>query len=616
MNINTFAKWSLGAAAATGGSIVYLDYIRRPYAQPVPQYSPLVKTCSPPPERDKLLSRLDKPFDLIVVGGGAVGTGVALDATTRGLNVCLLEKNDFASETSSKSTNLAHGGVRYLEKAIFQASGEQLSLVVQALRERDCMLKTAPHLCNVLPIMIPVYKWWQVPYYFVGCKLYDWLAGMKSLRASTIYLFESASAIAPMIDNTALKAACVYHDGIFNDARMNASLAITAIEKGATVLNYMEVELLIKEDGKIVGVTARNKESDEPYEIRATAVVNATGPFADNFLGLDKDVKPSTNMVVPSLGVHVVLPKHYCPSSVGVLDPTTQDSRLMFFLPWQGKVLAGTTERSMKSVDENPAPTEGEIQEILGELQKYLAFPVHRDDVLSAWSGIRPLVNQNSEGIATEQMARSHLITQSASGLVTVTGGRWTTYREMAEETVDRVVSAFDFKKPVGKCVTKSLVLVGGDNYGPTFLAQLMHEYDIPLTLANHLSHNYGLRAPLILEMYRECDFNKLPVALATHDNFEISDDENRSERSLYEPFDEPFTIAELKYALRYEYVRAPLDFLARRSRMAFLNAREAMNAVEGVVKVMKEELKWDEATTQQLIDEARGYIEKMGVTA
>ncbi|WPK26369.1 hypothetical protein PUMCH_003722 [Australozyma saopauloensis] len=630
---STFVRATLGATGAAAATVVYLDFIRPP-AQPQIKnsYTPLAKTAPAPPSRDELMKRLKETdkYDMLIIGGGATGTGTALDAATRGLNVCLVEKNDFASGTSSKSTKMAHGGVRYLEKAIFQMSKDQLDLVIEALNERGNMLRTAPHLCSVLPIMIPVYKWWQVPYFFIGCKMYDWFAGYQNLRSSTIFSRETTCALAPMMDSTNLKASCVYHDGSFNDSRMNAALAVTAIEKGATVLNYVEVKQLIKENGKLIGALAVDRETGEEIVVKATATVNATGPFADKILEMDEDPKglpPKTpqppRMVVPSSGVHVVLPEYYGPQGMGLLDPATSDGRVMFFLPWQGKVLAGTTDTPLKSVPENPVPLEEEIQDILHEMQKYIAFPIDREDVLSAWSGIRPLARDPSklpkgkEANGTQGLVRSHLITQSETGLVTISGGKWTTYREMAQETVDTVVKNFKFDHPIGPCKTNELILVGGDDYSKNYSARLIHEYKIPLKLAKHLSHNYGSRSSIILELYQESDQNKLPVTLATDSTFEPSEDEaSKGNKLSYQSFDQPFTIAELKYSMKYEYARTPLDFLARRTRLAFLDAREALSAVDGVVDIMRAELNWDNATAKKMAKEAKSYIGLMGISS
>ncbi|CAI5759200.1 unnamed protein product [Candida verbasci] len=629
-----FAKSILAAGTLVGGTIIYLDFIQpKKPSQLVTSYKPLTKEFKAPPTRSELIDNLKKTanFDVLIIGGGAVGSGTAVDAATRGLNVCLLEKTDFGSGTSSKSTKMAHGGVRYLEKAIFQLSKAQLDLVIEALNERGNMLRTAPHLCEVLPIMIPVYNWWQVPYFFAGCKMYDWFAGKQNLRSSTIFSTEQASAIAPMMDTSNLKAGCVYHDGTFNDTRMNVTLALTAIDNGATVLNYFNVEQLLKDKhGKLIGVKAKDLETNEEFDIKATSVVNATGPFVDKILEMDEDpqgLPPKTEqkprMVVPSSGVHVVLPEYYCPQNMGLLDPSTSDGRVMFFLPWQGKVLAGTTDTPLKKVPENPTPTEEEIQDIINEMQKYLVFPIERKDVLSAWSGIRPLVrdpstvpkDQESTG-STEGLVRSHLLYPTESGLVTISGGKWTTYREMAEETVNYLVEHFDYNKNLKSCQTNDLILLGGENYTKNYSARLIHEYKIPLKLAKHLSHNYGSRAAGILELYTKNDRNKLPVTLAATKEFEPSLEAVTDRNNLsYQSFDEPFTIAELKYSLKYEYPRTPVDFLARRTRLAFLNAREAMQAIDGVVELMSQELNWDNETEQKMRKDARNYIGNMGIS-
>ncbi|CCG21868.1 Gut2 glycerol-3-phosphate dehydrogenase [Candida orthopsilosis Co 90-125] len=632
---SALGKASLALGAAAGGTIIYLDFIQpKKPAQIATSYKPLKKDYPTPPTREELVSRLtpEKKFDVLIIGGGAVGSGCAVDAATRGLNVCLLEKTDFGSGTSSKSTKMAHGGVRYLEKAIFQLSKAQLDLVIEALNERGNMLRTAPHLCSVLPIMIPVYNYWQVPYFFAGCKMYDWFAGKQNLRNSTIFSKEQAAAIAPMMDVSNLKAACVYHDGSFNDTRMNATLAITAIENGATVLNYFNVDQLLKDDkGKLYGVKATDLETNKQYELKATSIVNATGPFADNILEMDEDpqglppkVPQKPRMVVPSSGVHIVLPEYYCPQNIGLLDPSTSDGRVMFFLPWQGKVLAGTTDTPVKYVPENPIPTEEDIQDIINEMQKYLVFPIDRTDVLSAWSGIRPLVRdprsvpkgQEDSG-STEGLVRSHLLLESPSGLVTISGGKWTTYREMAQETIDYVVKHFDFAgKNVKPCQTNELILIGGDDYSKNYSARLIHEYKIPLKLAKHLSHNYGSRSAMILDLYAASDYNKLPITLAANKEFTPSLVEASPENQLsYQSFDEPFTIAELLYSLKYEYPRTPVDFLARRTRLAFLNAREALSAVDGVVEIMSQELNWDDATKEKMRKDAVKYIGNMGIS-
>ncbi|GMM37662.1 glycerol-3-phosphate dehydrogenase [Saccharomycopsis crataegensis] len=582
-------------------------------------FQPLVTSKPAPPSRSDMINKLEttKNFDVLIIGGGAVGTGTAVDAATRGLNVALVEKTDFAAGTSSKSTKMAHGGVRYLEKAVFQLSKAQLDLVIEALNERGSIVSNAPHLASILPIMIPVYHYWQVPYFYVGTKLYDIFAGRQNLKSSYLLSKNSAKSIAPMLDDKDLVAGLVYHDGLFNDARLNATLALTAVENGATVANYVEVKQLLKsEDNKVIGAVAVDKETGKEFQIKATSVINATGPFSDKILEMDNDpkglppiIEQAPKMVVPSAGVHIILPEYYCPKDMGLLDASTSDGRVMFFLPWQGKVLAGTTDTPQKRITDYPVPTEEEIDDILKELQKYIKFPVRKEDVLSAWSGIRPLV-RNPDTVtgentgSTQGLVRSHLIYKSVTGLLTISGGKWTTYREMAQETMDNIVKDFDFGKEVKPCQTRDFTLVGGEHYDDTYSSRLIQAYNVEEKIASHLANNYGTRAPLILEIYKQSTENQKPVVLAGKSGTAAS----------YEAYEFPFTVAELKYSLQYEYTRTPIDFLARRTRLAFLNAKQSLEAVDGVTEIMAKELKWSSSVKEQHRADAADYIKKMGI--
>ncbi|CDK29924.1 unnamed protein product [Kuraishia capsulata CBS 1993] len=588
----------------------------------------------PPPTREELLTRLGTPYkskgddleladatsayDLIVVGGGATGTGTALDATTRGLKVLLLEKTDFASGTSSKSTKMAHGGVRYLEKAIFQVSKAQLDLVVEALNERASILNNAPHLSQILPILIPVYKYWQLPYFFAGCLLYDLFAGSQALRYSYVLSARSTLIKHPQLDPQGLVGGLVYHDGLFNDARLNSTLALTALENGATILNYMDVTQLLKVSGKVKGVKVTDRETGNQYLVSADAVINATGPLSDKLLEMSQDpqglplkepAKP--RMVVPSGGVHVVLPDWYCSKDMGLLDPSTPDGRVMFFLPWQGKVIAGTTDTPFDKVPETPVPSEVEIQDILDELRRYVSFPVKREDVLSAWCGVRPLVRDpshidpNGETKSTQGLVRSHLVYVSPSDLITISGGKWTTYREMAEDVVNKTIELVPElqSKVKNGCVTKHLKLVGANGFDHTLVARLSQHYHVPDLLSNHLANNYGDRAPLILELYKKDKENRLPISLV-----------GKHEPGSYEDFDHPFTVAELKYSIVYEYARHPIDFLARRCRLAFLDSNTALESVDGVVSIMAKELNWSKERAEAYSIQTKEYIKHMGL--
>lgn len=629
-----------GATLAAGGYAAFALQRDRSAHNEVRASIPLKAEAPAIPSRSELLDKMAKTdqFDVLVIGGGATGTGCAVDGATRGLNVALVEMNDFASGTSSKSTKMAHGGVRYLEKAFWELSKAQLDLVIEALNERGHMLNTAPHLCKVLPIMIPVYNYWQVPYFYVGCKMYDLFAGSQNLKSSYMMTARQASEVAPMLDASILKAGLVYHDGSFNDSRMNAALAVTAIERGATVLNYMEVTRLLKNEktGRVEGAMARDRETGKEFRINAKVVVNSTGPFSDRILQMDnaKDGLPRNDlvqfaneghdsigsrvavsnprMVVPSAGVHIILPAFYCPKQIGLLDAKTSDGRVMFFLPWQGKVLAGTTDIPMKQVPENPTATEADIQDILKELQHYIKFPVKREDVLSAWAGIRPLVRdprtlkEGDDVSSTQGLVRNHFLFTSDNGLVTIAGGKWTTYREMAEETIDEVVKQGHFQaKP---CITKKIKLAGAEGWDPNFVAMLAQEYHLSSKMAEHLANNYGTRSPIICEMFRRDEKNQLPVTFGGRENVTVYKNVN------FDSFRYPFTIAELKYSVKYEYTRTALDFLMRRTRFGFLDAKQALEAVKGTVSIMGDELGWDENKRLSEIQQASDFIKTFGV--
>ncbi|CAI4945292.1 ANM_HP_G0033090.mRNA.1.CDS.1 [Saccharomyces cerevisiae] len=639
-----------GAAAAMATATGTLYWMTsqgdRPLVHNDPSYMVQFPTAAPPQvSRRDLLDRLAKThqFDVLIIGGGATGTGCALDAATRGLNVALVEKGDFASGTSSKSTKMIHGGVRYLEKAFWEFSKAQLDLVIEALNERKHLINTAPHLCTVLPILIPIYSTWQVPYIYMGCKFYDFFAGSQNLKKS--YLLSKSATVekAPMLTTDNLKASLVYHDGSFNDSRLNATLAITAVENGATVLNYVEVQKLIKDptSGKVIGAEARDVETNELVRINAKCVVNATGPYSDAILQMDRNpsglpdsplndnskIKSTFNqiavmdpkMVIPSIGVHIVLPSFYCPKDMGLLDVRTSDGRVMFFLPWQGKVLAGTTDIPLKQVPENPMPTEADIQDILKELQHYIEFPVKREDVLSAWAGVRPLVRDpctipadGKKGSATQGVVRSHFLFTSDNGLITIAGGKWTTYRQMAEETVDKVVEVGGFHN-LKPCHTRDIKLAGAEEWTQNYVALLAQNYHLSSKMSNYLVQNYGTRSSIICEFFKESMENKLPLSLADKENNVIYSSEENTLVN-FDTFRYPFTIGELKYSMQYEYCRTPLDFLLRRTRFAFLDAKEALNAVHATVKVMGDEFNWSEKKRQWELEKTVNFIKTFGV--
>jgi glycerol-3-phosphate dehydrogenase len=539
-------------------------------------------------------------YDLLVIGAGATGAGIALDAATRGLRVAVVERDDFASGTSSKSTKLVHGGVRYLEKAVWELDYNQYALVKEALRERKYFLDTAPHLSSWLPIMLPLDKWWKAPYYWAGTKAYDFLAGSEGIESSYFLTRSKALDAFPMLKRDNLVGALVYYDGAHNDSRMNVSLAMTAALYGATVVNHIEVTGLEKDsNGQLCGarvkdlVQEKNGKKADEFVIRARGIINATGPFTDSIRKMDdQNVK---EIVAPSSGVHVVLPGYYSPQKMGLIDPKTSDGRVIFFLPWQGNTIAGTTDAPTK-ISYNPVAGEEEIDWILSEISHYLSpdINVRRGDVLAAWSGIRPLV-KDPNAKNTESLVRNHLINVSPSGLLTCAGGKWTTYRQMAEEAVDEAIKTFSLTpKPVlnapdvsgtelindgarldGSCQTHQVKLVGAHGFSKTLFINLIQHFGVETDVAKHLTESYGDRA-----------WTVAALSVPTEKRFPV-----RGEKisALY-----PFIDGEVRYAVRHEYAQTAVDVLARRTRLAFLNAQAALEALPKVIDIMAVELKWD----------------------
>jgi glycerol-3-phosphate dehydrogenase len=565
-------------------TVPYKPFVPPPHTPPRPRAS-IVESLKTTPS-----------YDLLVIGGGATGAGVALDAASRGLKVALLERDDFSSCTSSRSTKLVHGGVRYLEKAVWGADYEQFKLVREALHERKVFLDMAPHLSFPLPIMIPLYKWWQLPYYWAGVKAYDLVAGAQNLESSYVLTRGKALQAFPMLNDDRLKGAVVYYDGSHNDARTNVSVALTAAELGADVINHVEVVGLNKENSKIVGVQARDLESDgKTFTISAKAVINATGPFSDAIRKFDDQDVPE--IVVPSSGVHIVLPGFYSPKNMGLLDPATSDGRVIFFLPWQGSTIAGTTDVPC-DVETNPVPTEKDINFVLNEIKHYIdgKIDVRREDVKAAWSGVRPLVVDPAK-IAqggTQAVVRSHLVAMSDSGLITIAGGKWTTFRQMAVETVDTAIEQFGLKPVVPVSQTEKIKVVGAEGWTPLRYVDLIQRYDLEPEVAKHLSENYGTRAFTVAEL---CEPSK----------------SNHTRGKRIVP-NYPFMDGELLYAMRYEYATTPMDFLARRTRLAFLNCNAAYHALPAVVDAMAQELGWSKQRKDKEYNESVEFLKGMGL--
>ncbi|KAL6552821.1 Glycerol-3-phosphate dehydrogenase sdp6, mitochondrial [Orobanche hederae] len=541
------------------------------------------------------------PLDILVIGGGATGCGVALDATTRGLRVGLVERDDFSSGTSSRSTKLIHGGVRYLEKAVFNLDYGQLKLVFHALEERKQVIDNAPHLCHALPCMTPCFSWFEVIYYWAGLKMYDLVSGRRLLHLSRYYSAQESVELFPTLTrkgkDRSLKGTVVYYDGQMNDSRLNVALACTAALAGATVLNHAEVISFLRDGGtgRIIGARIRNNLSGNEFDTYAKVVVNAAGPFCDLVRKMaDKEAKP---MICPSSGVHVVLPDYYSPEGMGLIVPKTKDGRVVFMLPWLGRTVAGTTD-SNTSIRMLPEPNEDEIEFILDAISDYLTIKVRRMDVLSAWSGIRPLATDpNAKN--TESISRDHVVSEDFLGLVTITGGKWTTYRSMAEDAVDAAIKSGKLS-PANKCMTYNLQLVGAGGWDPasfTLLAQqfvrMKKSYSgkvvpgvMDTAAAKHLSHAYGSCAERVAA---------------------IAQNENLGKRLAH---GYPILEAEVAYCARHEYCESVVDFIARRSRLAFLDTDAARRAVPRVVEILTAEHKWDKSRQKQELQKAQEFLE------
>ena len=508
--------------------------------------------------RASLIEQLARPvtYDVAVIGGGATGLGVALDAAARGFSVVLVESHDFAKGTSSRATKLVHGGVRYLAQG-------NISLVREALHERRTLLANAPHLAQPLAFVMPSYKFWEVPFYGVGLKIYDALAGKAGLGATEFLNREETLALLPNSKRDGpggqLKGGVKYWDGQFDDARLALALARTAAAKGALLINYCAATGLIHEDGKVAGLNVKDVETGKAYGIKARSVINATGVWVDQFRmedgqAMGREVKA---MVAPSQGVHIVVDRRFLPGDHAMLIPKTADGRVLFAVPWLGKTILGTTDTPRHDVVREPLAFKEEVDFILNESARYLTQAPTRADIKSIWVGLRPLVKPaDDDGDASEStksLSREHTILVSKSGLVTVTGGKWTTYRAMAEDVLDRCFAADLLPRRAGG-VTNDLKLVGAQ-------ATQQSISDVPGI------HLYGSDAETVLA---------LPGA-----DKELGGG---------------LTEAMVRYAARFEYARTVEDVLARRSRLLFLDAALAKLLAAPVAALLQQETGVDPA--------------------
>ena len=522
--------------------------------------------------RDELLERAisrSEPWDIVIIGGGATGVGVAVDAASRGYDVLLLEQYDFGKGTSSRSTKLVHGGVRYLEQG-------NISLVMEALKERGLLRQNAPHLVHDLAFIVPSYTWWESPFYGLGLKVYNMLSGRYRFGPTALLSRDEILDKLPNIKTEGLKGGVVYYDGQFDDSRLLINLAQTAVEQGATVLNYTEVNGLIRdENGFVAGVRAHDRESNRAFEVLARVVVNATGAFCDRVRRMvDPD---SVGLIAPSQGIHLVFDRSFLPSENAIMVPHTTDGRVMFAIPWHEHTVVGTTDVAIPDTPIEPRATDDEINFILETASRYLERPPKRSDILSVFAGIRPLV-KSGNGKNTAALSRDHTIHIDRSGLLTIAGGKWTTYRNMAEDCVDQAATLAELdERP---CVTRELPIHGSvDHKTPDH----SHENVGPLAI-------YGSDAHEIMQLSRS----------------------HPSWATRLHP-DLPYIEAEVIWAARHEMARTVEDILARRTRALFLNARAALLMAERVAVLLAVELKRDVNWVDQQVAEfqqvASGYL-------
>lgn len=504
-------------------------------------------------------------WDLIVIGGGATGLGVALDGVSRGFKVLVLEQADFAKGTSSRSTKLVHGGVRYLAQG-------NIDLVREALRERGLLQKNAPHLVQNEIFVIPNYSWWDKFFYSVGLKVYDLLSGKLSLGKSKGISKNEAVSRVPTIKQEGLKGGVIYHDGQFDDSRLSVNVAQTVMENGGTVINYCEVTGLTKENGTVSGVKAVDRESGKKYTIKGKAVVNATGVFVDEILSMDKP--EHKNIVRPSQGVHLVFDKSFLPGKDAIMIPKTDDGRVLFAVPWHDKIVVGTTDTPLDEHSLEPTALEEEIEFILKTATKYMTKSPTRKDVKSVFAGLRPLAAPQEGSTKTKEISRSHKVMVSDTGLITITGGKWTTFRKMGEDTVDKAITIGALPKQ--KSTSEGMRVHG---------AVPSDKVDF-----NNPHYFYGSDEVKIQNL--------------------ISNDAALGEQ--IHP-DYPYRKAEVVWAARNEMARTVEDFLARRIRILFLDARTAIDMAPAVAELMAKELGknagWEKEEISTFVELANRYL-------
>jgi glycerol-3-phosphate dehydrogenase len=515
--------------------------------------------------RDIMLNNLRQHsdfWDIIIIGGGATGLGCAVESASRGYRTLLLEQHDFAKGTSSRSTKLVHGGVRYLRQG-------NISLVLEALHERGLLANNAPHLVHHQSFIVPNYEWWEGPFYGIGLKMYDMLAGKLGLGPSRLLSREETLKHIPTLEPHGLRGGVIYYDGQFDDARLAINLAQTAADLGATLLNYMPVTALLKEKNMTHGVAARDEISGETFEIFGRVVINATGVFTDNVRKMDDPETPE--IILPSQGVHIVLEHNFLPGQSAIMVPETDDGRVLFAVPWHGKVIVGTTDTPVPFPMLEPRPMKQEIDFILKHAARYLTKDPTYDDILSTFAGLRPLV-KSSEQKSSAALSRDHTVLVSPSGLLTITGGKWTTYRKMAEDAIYQ--AAMIAGLPQKESRTANLRIHGWlknsdeDDHLSVYGSDVLH-------LRQLIKDSPELAKPLHLRL--------------------------------------PYIEAEVVWAVQAEMAQTVEDILARRTRALLLDARAAIEAAPKTAAIMAEHLgkseQWVASQIWEFTELAKNYL-------
>lgn len=527
---------------------------------------------------------INQTFDICVIGGGASGAGVALDAALRGFKVALIERDDFASATSSRSTKLIHGGVRYLEQAFKKLDFGQLRQVKHGLEERHLVIRNAPHLAHPLALMTPVFSWFEGLYFSIGLKLYGWFAKNDTLPKAQWLSHEETFRRIPTLSKI-VHSAVLYYDGQLDDARYCLAIAHSADEAGAATLNYAELKSFVKnEKGEIERAIVEDKLTGNQLEIKAKLFINCTGPFSD---AVRLMANPADEpRIQQSKGVHILIPKKYLPSADAMLIPKTADGRVIFVIPFEGSVMVGTTDTPYFALGQEPVLEASEIDYLLETMQPFFQHIPNQDEIKAGFGGLRPLITAKTENRKdTKSLLRDHAVEyDETSGLLSLLGGKWTTYRLMAQDTVDKAESILGKRK---HCSTQHHYLVGGENYNENAYLSLMQQFELAEDIAKHLNQKFGNKAVNVVELINENVLLKNRI----HPNY-------------------PFIQAEVIYCVREEMAVTLRDFFARRTRFELLDWNQTLESIDLVAELMANELGWPPKEKQKQQDFYKHLIE------